>query len=147
MDFLNDCAFITERSPFTNKSKKQHTSLEANLSRCVTNVRWVVEAVNDRLKKWKFLDHVVQNNHIPYIGDLVRIVASLLDKYKPPIKTNDDEYDNLTRNMRLACALRFHGRSKTWKAIDAQDLQVAFPVLSLDHLRNLTIGIYQLKSI
>lgn len=121
----------------------------------MTKVRWVVEEINGRLKKWKFLDHVVPNSHIPYLGDFVRIVASLLNKYKPPIKTNDDGDDNLARNMRLACASvenpvekrvsENHGRSKTWNAIDAQDLQVDFPVLSLDHLRNLTFGIYQLK--
>lgn len=40
---------------------------------------------------------------------------------------------------------RFHGLSKTWKDIDAHALHVDFPVLSLDHLRNLKCGIYQLK--
>lgn len=33
LDFLNDCGFITEMPPFLNKSMKQHTTLEANLSR------------------------------------------------------------------------------------------------------------------
>lgn len=32
------------------------------------------------------------------------MLASLLNKYKPPIKTNDDGDDNFARNMRLACA-------------------------------------------
>lgn len=87
----------------------------------------------------------------------MRIVASLLNKYKPPIKINDDGDDNLARTMQLACAsvenpvekrvsenpsVRFYGRSKTWKAIYAHDL-VDFPILSLD-LRNLTFVIYQL---
>ena len=84
---------------------KQHTTLEANLSKCVTKVHWVVEVVNGRLKKLKFLDRVVPNSHIPYIlGDFVRIVASLLNKYKPPIKINDDGDNNLARTMRLACS-------------------------------------------
>ena len=49
----------------------------------------MVEAANGRIKKWKYLDNVVHNSQVPFIGDYVRIVSSILNKYRPPIKTTD----------------------------------------------------------
>lgn len=38
------------------RGKKQHSTTEANISRMVTKVRWVVESANGRLKQWRLLD-------------------------------------------------------------------------------------------
>ena len=38
--------------------------------------------------KWKYLDYVVHNSQVPLIGNYVRNVSSILNKYKPPIKSN-----------------------------------------------------------
>lgn len=74
--------------------------------KCVIKVYWVVEVVNGRLKKLKFLDRVVLNSYILYIfGDFVRIVVSFFNKYKSFIKINDDGDNNLVRIMRFACLL------------------------------------------
>jgi hypothetical protein len=138
---------------FLEKALKQHTTSEANISRCVTKVRWVVEAANGRLKKWKYLDHVVPIPQIPFIGDFVRIIASIINKYKPPLKSNSDGDDELGRKMRIACSqtenplqkpcatLSFNKRSQQWRPIDAQDLMLDFPMLSLADLRNITFGV------
>lgn len=51
------------------KQKCIPTISEAHLSRCVTIKRWIEEAINGRLKKWRLLDQVAPNSLIPYIED------------------------------------------------------------------------------
>ncbi|XP_052680283.1 uncharacterized protein LOC128161076 [Crassostrea angulata] len=77
--------------PFLKKKEKQHSTEDANLSRMITNVRWIVEAVNGRIKKWKLLDKVLSNTLVPSIGDFVRITCSWFNKYRPPIAINTEE--------------------------------------------------------
>ena len=49
--FLNELGFKTQMSPFLQKYDKHHSTTEANMTRFVTKVRWVVEAANGRIKK------------------------------------------------------------------------------------------------
>ena len=45
----------------------------------------MVEAANARIKRWKYLDHILLISQIPFIGDFVRIVCAVSNKYLPPI--------------------------------------------------------------
>ena len=63
---------------------------EANASRLVTKIRWAIESANGRLKKWKFLDNVVPNTQVRFIGDYVRIVGSLINAFRPPLSTDTE---------------------------------------------------------
>lgn len=38
------------------RGKKQHSTTEANISRMVTKVRWVVESANGKVKQWRLVD-------------------------------------------------------------------------------------------
>lgn len=144
---------------FLPKTRKQHTTKEANSSRLVTKIRWVVDAANGRIKKWLYLNNVVHNSQIPYIGDFVRIVCSMINKYRPPLKTCDNGdlslgYKMLIKSRENANALKqlsttathaFRANSKSWTRIDANDVVVDFPVLSEDEVRELTFGVYQVR--
>lgn len=101
--FLNELGFKTHMPAFLQKSVKQHSTNKANMTRFVTKVLWVVEAANDRIKKWKFLDNVVCNSQIPHIRDSVQIICAIINKYRPPLKTdNQDDDDDIARQMRVA---------------------------------------------
>jgi hypothetical protein len=39
----------------------QHSTADANSSRVVTKIRWIIEAVNSRIKKWKYFANVLSN--------------------------------------------------------------------------------------
>ncbi|CAF4635723.1 unnamed protein product [Rotaria sp. Silwood2] len=52
--------------PFLD-GKRQFSSEEANQSRCITKVRWVVEAANRRIKQFKYFANTVQNSSLPYL--------------------------------------------------------------------------------
>ena len=83
--YLIESVGLHAESPyFLSKGQKQDTVFEANASRLVTKIRWAVESANGRLKKWKFLDNVVPNTQVRFIGDYVRIVGSLINAFKPP---------------------------------------------------------------
>lgn len=52
-----------------------------------------MESANGRLKTWKYLDKVLPNSQIPYIGDYVQIICAVINKYRPPISSGayDDD--------------------------------------------------------
>uniref|UniRef100_A0A8W8ILX5 DDE Tnp4 domain-containing protein n=1 Tax=Magallana gigas TaxID=29159 RepID=A0A8W8ILX5_MAGGI len=72
---------------------KQHKTEDANSSRLITKIRWVVESVNARIKTWRYLARQLPNSQIPYVGEYVRIISALCNKYRPPLSSGDEEND------------------------------------------------------
>ncbi|VDI55633.1 Hypothetical predicted protein, partial [Mytilus galloprovincialis] len=83
--FLESLNLKVEMPCFIKKGQKQHTTEEANSSRRITKVRWVVESANGRIKQWRFLDKVISNHFVPYIGDFVRIVSAFINCFRAPL--------------------------------------------------------------
>ncbi|XP_033725211.1 uncharacterized protein LOC117315175 [Pecten maximus] len=154
LDLLKQLGIQTEMPSFS-KQKQQHTVGESNASRLVTKIRWVVEAVNGRLKTWKYLDRVLPNSQIPYVGDIVRIVCAICNKYCKPISTGDAETDQLIGTKMLYLSRKQNelqervdrdglvNRPSKWQRMDSSD--ITFLVMTEEDLRNLTLGVYQLK--
>ena len=84
------CEIGTNGMPHFLQQGSQHTIEEANESRFVTSVRWVIEATNGLLKIWKFLKNVLPNLRIPYLKDYLQIICSLCNAYRPPRVSNSD---------------------------------------------------------
>jgi hypothetical protein len=84
--------------PFLH-GRQQFTTSEANESRRVTKVRWVVEAVNARIKQFKFLANTIQNSSIPYLEQYLSIACAIINKYRPPIKTSTAEDIQIAEKM------------------------------------------------
>jgi len=96
---LEDYRLIPKMPNLLNKGS-QYDTISANESRLVTSIRWVVEAVNGLLKKWKHLSQVVPNSQIPYIGDYVRIVAAICNAYRPPrVKASSQDDQIIAQRM------------------------------------------------
>ncbi|VDI47386.1 Hypothetical predicted protein [Mytilus galloprovincialis] len=135
---------------FLTKGQKQMTTDEANASRLVTKVRWVVESANARIKRWKYLSHVLPNKQVPYIGDYVCIVCGISNKYLPPLSPGCDNEEALASKM-LHLSKRVYTlkqrveeenleRRKTiWKEPD--NILDDFPLLDEEDLRNITCGV------
>ncbi|XP_061170898.1 uncharacterized protein LOC133180371 [Saccostrea echinata] len=156
INFLDSLGIRCQMPAFLPKSQKQHTTDEANTSRLVTKIHWIVESVNGRLKQWTFLQNVVPNTQIPFIRDYVCLVAALCNKYRQHLNAGNPENDVI-----LAAKMKYlasqtnklqerveseglHRRVKSWTPINAAD-SLDFPRLSEEDLCNLTIGVYQLK--
>ena len=125
---------------------------------CLSQVRWVVEAANARIKRFKYLDKILPSSQVPYIGDFVRIVCAVSNKYMKPINaTKDSEEDLLTaRRMldrvnktnelqQLVEENHLERRSAKWSNVDECQMLNEFPKLDDTMLRLLTLGTYQLK--
>nr|XP_018915633.1 PREDICTED: uncharacterized protein LOC109043056 [Bemisia tabaci] len=152
--FLEDSGLVVKMPHFLN-NQKQHTAVEANESRLVTSVRWVVEATNGVLKTFKALGHVMPNSQIPFIGDYVRIVCSIINAFRPPrILDSHDAHTKAQRMLALskrgnelqAQVIRENWSQKRviWKKMDARELE-DFPRLTVEEIEFMTFGRYQLK--
>ncbi|CAC5387950.1 unnamed protein product [Mytilus coruscus] len=159
IDFLREQGYNVEMPVYLKKGSKQHPVEEANASRLVTKVRWVVESVNARIKQWRFFDKVVSNHFIPIIGDLLRIVCAVCNKFRPPLAGTHPEDKSIAEAMLEKCKkgnaiqkmVTEEGlltKRTIYKLVDASnvlDELADFPVLSMDKLREITMGVYQLK--
>ncbi|CAG2250822.1 PRKDC [Mytilus edulis] len=129
---------------------------DSNVTRLVTKIRWVVESVNGRIKSWKYLDRVLPNSQIPFVSDYVNIACAIMNKYWPELNTGDLEQDEQLASKMLYLSKQknllhekiieegLDKRSCKWQKIDASSAPT-FPRLSEEDIRNITVGVYQLK--
>ncbi|CAF1346131.1 unnamed protein product [Didymodactylos carnosus] len=129
------------------------TAEEANTTRCITKIRWVVESANGKIKQWAFFNKTIQNSTIAYLSDYTNIICGIINKYRTAAvldRDKDSEYADkmLTRlkdtnkvKERLSRENLTH-HSK-WKDQDAQNY--SFPQLTEQELRDITFGIFQVK--
>ncbi|XP_045216033.2 uncharacterized protein LOC123566193 [Mercenaria mercenaria] len=157
LSLLEDLGIRAEMPSFINKGQKQMPCEDANNSRFVTKIRWVVESANARIKSWKYFNYVLPTNQIPYIGDYLRIVCALSNKYFQPLCSPHSE-DGDTRLASRMLSLSSGGntlksyveannlerRSALWKPVSDVVLD-NFPRFTEEQLRSLTCGVYQLK--
>ena len=81
--------FHTPRS--IKKGSNQLSTEDANVTRVVTRCRNVVERLFGRLKQWRILDHTLHISYVPILGALIRILASILNRYFTPLFEDTDE--------------------------------------------------------
>lgn len=142
---------------YLKKGSKQHSTEEANVSRLITRVLWVVESANGRIKQWKFLAKTVPNTLVPAVGDFVRIVCSLCNAFRDPLTPVNDQNSPLiekllqksTQPNKLLLFLQennlIHKRT-IFKELQEDDPELDnFPKLSMESLRDITLGVYQVK--
>lgn len=135
---------------FLGPKQKQFDVQAANNSRFVTMLRWVVESVNARIKRFKWFNQVIPNSSIPCIQDFTAILASLLNCFHVPMVTPSPDDDNIIARMNSlrtkSNALQAHlthnelTRNSLWNVTDIHHLHQAFPMLSLGDIRSLTLG-------
>ncbi|CAF4911820.1 unnamed protein product [Rotaria socialis] len=137
--------------PFLN-GRKQFTTMAANQSRFVTKVRWVVEAANGRIKQFKFLANTAANSSLPHLEQYLSIVCSIINRYRPPIKTSSiqdtviaDQMISLRNQKKNFEAFlqksNLKKNSSTWETIDHSDILHEFPIMTEDEIvNNITLG-------
>lgn len=95
LTLLEDLGLVSAMPAFMKKGEKQMSTADANTSRLVTKIRWVVESANARIKRWKFFDRVLPSSQVPFISDFIKIVCGISNKYFPPLSTGCTEEDSL----------------------------------------------------
>ena len=155
LSMLERLGIRTEMPSFLQKGQSQHTVEDSNTSRLVTKIRWVVESVNGRLKTWKYLNNIIPNSQIPHIQDDLKTVCAICNKFMKPLVSCNEESETLLgckmlvlskQNNLLMENVKSNGWDKmraNWKVIN--DVSLSFPCLDEEDLRNITLGVYQLK--
>ena len=62
-------------------------------------MRWVVEAVNARIKQFKFSSNTVQNSSLPSLEEYLKIACSIINCYHPQIAISTREHEEIGRKM------------------------------------------------
>ncbi len=137
------------------KTSKQLDTIEANKTRLVTKVRWVVEVVNSFLKKsFKALSEVPNKTLVHTLIDY-KIPAALINRFYNHLFSDPDDQVLIDQNMLaklnqanelkvLVEDLRLNRKSQ-FEALDACKIE-DFPKLELKEIKtHITLGSYQLK--
>ncbi|CAF4885433.1 unnamed protein product [Rotaria socialis] len=132
--------------------RKQFSLEEANLNRCITKVRWIVESVNAQLKQWKYFSQTIPNSSLCFLSNYIDITCALINAYGSRCVQDIHSGTEMATQMLQKCQttnpvpLRLLELLETklqWKKYDAQLL--IFPELPEQELRNLCYGTYQIK--
>ena len=135
---------------FMSSHQKQLDVQQANNSRFVTMLRWMVESVSSRMKRFRWFNQVIPNSSLPFIQDFTCILAALLNCFHVPMMTPSAGDDGIVRRMNTlrteSNTLQTHindkklTRNSIWTTTTTQHLNQTFPILSTTDLRTLTLG-------
>ena len=133
-------------------NQKQLSTKDANNSRLVTRFRNVVERAFGRFKSnWKIISNVISNGLWPKIHQLLRLLAAIENAFFSPL-WNDKESDKrdaeaIVQKLDMENELQkiFESKEKTqWLKQSSEDILNSSPSLSLEDIRNWSIGPYAL---
>ena len=142
--------------PALKGARKQLPSEEANYSRRVTKLRWVVEAVHGIIsQRYRLLHNCIDNKLLPKVQSLCRIVGFLQNKYGQRFGAHDELSDKILDYMESRWSVpntlgeeveqkRWNRRPTSHQPILATDL-TDFPKLTKDELLILITGPYQFE--
>ena len=91
----------TAMPSFLGRGRRQFDVYNANRSRFITKLRWVVESVNTRLKKFQWFNQTIQNSSLPSVTDYIAIVAALTNFFHSPVVIPSPDDDKAVRRMNL----------------------------------------------
>ena len=152
VEVFSDLGYEPKMSVYLRKGQKQRTTEEFNESRLVTKIRRTYRV---KVKKWKLFLKRIENQMIPKLRDWMRITSAALNKYCGSILKNVNNAENqnlacfmqyrLTENNKLLEKIQLSKLSvkQRWKNID--DIDIDFPEVNMNILRQLFFGTYQIK--
>lgn len=86
--FLTDMGIKCILPAFLSKNQKAMSVSQANETRKLTKVRWVVESAIGRIKRNLLLRNTISNASLPSIATDFRVSAALINKFKRPLVTD-----------------------------------------------------------
>lgn len=156
LEHIEENGYVTKMPEFVLRSqpRQQLTTEQANTSRLVTKIRYVVEAQNGHLKTvWSIFAKVWPTLCVHTLNNDLRIAAALLNKFFARIvadKGKEVEFANLmlaklhTPNFLHEIMEQFtNSEIKAFQLI--LDEHFVFPKVEKDDLQLITLGSYQLQ--
>jgi hypothetical protein len=153
--FLEQLGINHWMPPLLQKKAKQLPTEDANYARLITKTRWIVEARNGHIKsKFKFFNSVIPMAYLANIGDFFRICCAILNAFSPPILMSDanpalareilDRAESPNEVQMYIDEHNLRRQRARWMDFNSTELP-NFPRLDYEELRDLTVGVYQIK--
>ncbi|KAF9410084.1 hypothetical protein HW555_010746, partial [Spodoptera exigua] len=143
--------------PTKLRNESQLRTEEANKSRLVTIVRWVVEVINGWIKRdFKIFRQEYFNRAMTHMFVDIRIAAALLNSFREPLKDHpraNDIIQVLNERINMANSLgdyvtenNINRQRASFRTITSNDNELLqFPELTEDDLLLISLGSYQIK--
>lgn len=155
VNYIRDEGYVV-LMPALKGNRAQLPTEEANMSRRVTKIRWVVEAVYGAIaQKYRLLHHNLDNKMLPKVRLLCKIVGYLQNKYGKRFQSDGESSNRIVEymesRMNVANTLseevedqHWNRRKTSFQRLSASEL-LDFPRLNNEHLQVLFTGSYQLS--
>jgi hypothetical protein len=153
---INASKVLTFMPHCLDKGQDQFSAEQANESRKITKLRWVVEAANGRLKNvFSFFHETISAAYFPKLNRFLRIAVAIQNAFFVPLFTETPEHIRMAEEMNQADVrtnnleekverLQLERRSvKRWEEANEDGILVEFPDLNMDELSHITLGSYQ----
>ncbi|XP_043480300.1 uncharacterized protein LOC122509998 [Leptopilina heterotoma] len=152
--FLDRVGIVPKMPPLLDRNQRQFTTEQANESRLITKTRWIVEAINGHLKiMFKFFSGTISTSHVPNLSDFLRIAGAIINKYRGPITmegANEEMAQEMLNRSTMPNVVQarvelenLQNRRARWVLLTAAHVPL-FPQLTVNYLKDLTTGTYQL---
>ncbi len=128
--------------------RRRFDAIEANRSRFISKIRWVVESANGRLKHFKWLNQTIQNSTIPQIREYLQIACSLVNAFRSPCVSPSSNDDVIATKMLASLhkpnllRIRLDNETLRWSNAEASSI-LNFPILTIDEVWLITVGMYK----
>ena len=134
-----------------SRGQKQHSTIESNATRGVTSIRWVVEADNGRIKRFKYFDNHINNKVLKTIHTDVQIVCAIINCFRGSAIANTSRDEQIAAAMlhlmNTENALKVILNTKPKFTKTTADRLDDFPQLTSEDLTLITLGVYQVNNI
>lgn len=128
---------------------------QANRTRFVTKCRYVVKAINSRMKNvFAYFGRVWSNNSIPHLMQDFRIAAALSNAYFEKFESDKDDWQTITQLMlervnwpnHVADIVSDNNLNRKQTIFnDIDNCEVEFPLIDEDELKLIPLGTYQIR--
>lgn len=153
---LERLGFVVKIPSCVTEAGGQLTNKQANDSRLVTKLRWVVEARNGHLKTiWPFFAKQWSTYELVHLNEDIRVAAALINMFFESLIPDKADGENIVQKMMEKASEEkplFHAliqRQTSQKQIRhfiEIDLEhFDFPVIDERDLKNISLGTYQIK--
>ncbi|EGI66282.1 hypothetical protein G5I_05245 [Acromyrmex echinatior] len=140
---------------FLQQGQRQLDTAEANDSRLVTKSRWIIEARNGHIKSiFKFFKNTISVVHAINLRAFYLIAEAIINRYRDVILMDGataELAEQMLQKARSENTLRLRvetehlaRRNAMWNRFNDNKI-LDFPRLDIDFLKELTVGIYQIR--
>ena len=138
-----------------HRGQSQLSTRDANDSRLITKTRWIVEARNGHLRLiFKFFKDVIPFHHINHLRDFYLIAGAIINKYRDRIIMQEATVELAQEMLRrsqmpnqvqaIVQQQNLARKFAIWNHLNENHFP-DFPILDLNYLKDLTVGIYQIN--